>query len=74
MAMLLKSYGLLAKESDTFFLLFTLCFFIKVFMSSLRLVDIVPLRGTGAKPELGAANCSQLPHVFIAQVMPVRSI
>jgi hypothetical protein len=62
-------------------------FFIKVFMSSLRSVDIIPLRGTGgnrsepertganrSEPELGAANCSQLSHVFIAQAMPVRSI
>jgi hypothetical protein len=46
-------------------------FFIKVFMSSLRSVDIVPLRGIIAtsripsEAELGAANRSQLPHAFI---------
>jgi hypothetical protein len=49
MTMLLKSYGLLAKEGDTLFYYSPCAFLLKVFMSSLRSVDIIPLRGTGAK-------------------------
>ncbi|MDR0566436.1 MAG: hypothetical protein LBG47_05310, partial [Prevotellaceae bacterium] len=43
-------------------------FFTKVFTSSLRSVDIVPLRGIGAnrsEPELGVANAQNIPAYSI---------
>jgi hypothetical protein len=58
------------------FLLFTLCFFLKVFMSSLRSVDIIPLRGTAAKAhvETHGVRLSGKPAVAIlAMQSPERA-